>query len=108
METTDKHQPSPWEPIRNPIHIAILGKLVEELNECGSAASRCIIQGIDEAEPVTGKINAEWLLDELADVQAGIILAKELIIANERYFLQRVERKLEHLRGWHQLIEGTK
>ena len=49
---------------------ALLGKLTEELGEAVTAASRCLIQGIDESEPVSGKPNKEWLEEELADVWA--------------------------------------
>jgi NTP pyrophosphatase (non-canonical NTP hydrolase) len=105
METTDRRQPSPWQPTTDLKELAILGKLLEELGECAAAASRCIIQGVCESEPVTGKANIAWLAEELADVQAGIVLAKELLTLDEGYFLKRVERKLEHLRGWHELIE---
>ena len=107
MDTNDTRQPSPWAPITNPKTLAILGKLCEELGECNAAAARCIIQGIDEEEPVTLKPNGEWLVDELADVAAGIELVKELIMANEAYFQKRKARKLAHLRGWHQLIEAA-
>lgn len=59
-----------WQPITNKYELAILGKAGEELNEAGVAIFRCIIQGIDEREPVTSKINKHWLEDEIADVRA--------------------------------------
>src|SRR4051812_1950163 len=59
---------NPWQPIRGPIDLAVLGKFGEELGECQAAVSRCIIQGLGGAEPVTGKINQDWLEDEVADV----------------------------------------
>lgn len=50
---------NPWHPMTDAINLAHLGKLAEELNECGAAVARCIIQGIDGSEPVTGKPNRE-------------------------------------------------
>jgi hypothetical protein len=61
---------SDWSPITNEYFLAILGKAGEELCECSTAIFRCIIQGIDGKEPVTGKVNEQWLEDEIADVQA--------------------------------------
>lgn len=51
--------PNPWHPISDPVDLKHLGKLSEELGECSAAVARCIIQGIDECEPVTGKINRQ-------------------------------------------------
>ena len=74
METDDipTSPPSAWHPTTNKVDLAHLGKLGEELAECAAAASRCIIQGIDEAHPVTGKTNRQWLEEEIADVVAMI------------------------------------
>lgn len=61
---------SEWQPTTSKVDLAYLGKLGEELSECATAVFRCIIQGINESEPTTGKLNREWLEDELADVQS--------------------------------------
>lgn len=66
---------SPWSPETSQFRLAVLGKLAEEGSEVATAAVRCIIQGIDEKEPVTGKLNREWLEDEIADVMAQCDLA---------------------------------
>lgn len=68
---------NPWHPMDKPIDLKHLGKLGEECGELSSAVSRCIIQGIDESEPVTHKPNREWLEDEIADVVANIELVSE-------------------------------
>src|ERR1039458_1231647 len=65
---------NPWYPMSRPIDLKHMGKLGEELGEAQSAVSRCIIQGIDECEPITKKLNRTWLEDELADVLANIEL----------------------------------
>jgi hypothetical protein len=114
MTTRPLHDPAeprtswalnPWQPMTDALDLKHLGKLAEEANELGSAIARCIIQGIDEAEPVTGKLNRRWLEDEIADVLANA----ELVIAHfgldEEQMALRVERKKQHLRGWHSMLE---
>lgn len=71
---------NPWIPMSKPIDIKHLGKLAEELGEASSAVARCLIQGIDESEPVTGKLNRQWLEDELADVCANIQLVCAILV----------------------------
>lgn len=95
---------NPWAPMTDPLDIAHLGKLGEELSEGGSAASRCLIQGIDECEPVTGKPNREWLEDELADIAANAGLVIERYGLNIDRMEARIETKRAHLRGWHAMI----
>jgi hypothetical protein len=48
---------NPWHPMSKPIDLKHLGKLIEELSEANSAAARCLIQGIDQVEPITHKPN---------------------------------------------------
>lgn len=104
METGDiKPFPNPWHPEKDPVALKTLGKLSEELGECNSAVARCIIQGIWEFEPVTGKMNAEWLEDEIADVLANIKLVVDLFSLSTHRMDIRVERKIEMLRAWHKL-----
>lgn len=96
---------NPWLPMTNRLDLKHLGKLGEELNEAGAAVSRCIIQGIDECEPVTRKPNREWLEDELADVLANIELVIRHFDLDTARIDQRVARKLQHLRAWHAMLE---
>jgi hypothetical protein len=93
--------PNPWHPIKDAVDLKHLGKLVEELNECGSAVSRCIVQGVDEREPVTGKPNREWLEDEVADVLANIGLCMERFNLDRARIAARADKKEAHLRRWH-------
>lgn len=58
-------QPSLWIPNTSSLDLAVLGKLAEETAELGASLARCIIQGVIESEPVTGKPNREWLEDEI-------------------------------------------
>jgi len=78
-----------------------LGKLTEECGELASAASRCIIQGIDETEPTTGRCNRLWLQDEIADVLANIELVINHFALDVDVIDARAERKQEYLRRWH-------
>jgi hypothetical protein len=101
---------NPWHPITDSVDLKHLGKLGEELGELGAAAgkcaaavSRCIIQGIDEREPVTGKLNREWLQDEIADVQANIDLVVERFALDEQAMEERAAKKRRHLKQWHDL-----
>jgi hypothetical protein len=96
--TQDYH---PWTPMSDPVDLKHLLKLQEELNECGAAVARCLIQGIDEREPVTHKSNRTWLEEEISDVIANV----ELVF--ERFSLapmnQRIAEKKSRLRKWHNM-----
>lgn len=95
---------NPWQPMQRPIDLKHLGKLGEELNEAGAAVARCVIQGIDEREPVTGKPNKEWLEDELADVIANIALNVRHFGLDLSRMKARAERKAAYLRAWHSML----
>jgi NTP pyrophosphatase (non-canonical NTP hydrolase) len=92
---------NPWNPIKDPVQLKHLGKLNEELGELTAAVSRCIIQGVDEKEPVTGKVNREWLTEEIADVACNITLCVELFGLDTAAITRRVKEKEAKLRGWH-------
>lgn len=91
---------NPWNPTKNTKEIKVLGKLGEETGELSSAASRCIIQGIENVEPVTKKSNQEWLEDEIADVLACTELAIEKLGLNKEKILARMAEKKYHLNSW--------
>lgn len=95
---------NPWVPMSKPIDLKHLGKLAEELNEAGSAVARCIIQGIDECEPVTLKQNRKWLEDELADVTVNIDLVTGHFGLDREMMQTRAARKRTHLRAWHAML----
>jgi len=95
---------NPWVPMTRPIDLKHLGKLAEEANELGAAIARCVIQGIDEKEPTTGKPNRDWLRDEIADVIANI----ELVITHFDLDVVAIDarstRKAAGLREWHAML----
>lgn len=94
---------SPWMPITEPLDLKHLGKLAEELGEATAATARCIIQGVYADHPVTGEPNRQWLENELADVQACIMLVVNAFGLNSARMTVRMAEKIEHLRGWHRL-----
>ncbi len=63
---------SKWQHTTNPLHIRRLGKTGEELAELAAVVSRCLIQGLDEIDPSSGKTNRQRLIDETADVRAQL------------------------------------
>ena len=102
METSDipTQAPSDWQPITSKHDLAVLGKLGEEVNELGSAICRCIIQGVDEREPVTGKMNREWLEEEIADVLALAGTAIRRLGLDEATISERRHRKTAYKEPW--------
>ena len=97
---------NPWYPITDPRILRILGKLGEELGECSAAAARCVIQGLDECEPTTGKVNRQWLEEELADVKANLLFAIEELGLDALHINRRADRKLANLVEWHAMVEA--
>lgn len=94
---------SPWRAEPNPETLAVLGKMAEELGELQAAVARCIIQGLDGHHPVTGKPNAEWLLEEMADVRnmlSFIMLKVDPTVAQLDAHNARIKRKSEHIIQW--------
>jgi hypothetical protein len=100
-------QYTPWVPMTRKIDIKHIGKLGEEAGELATVCCRCIIQGIDEPEPVTKKINRVWLEDEIADVLTNI----ELVIAHFKLdgprMIERARAKAVMLKAWHESLNDT-
>lgn len=106
IDTEEPKALNPWIPESDPVVLAHLGKLGEELNECASAASRCVIQQVGESHPVTNKNNSDWLAEEMADVVAMIGLTRELLKVDPVKFDLRIAAKRQHLRRWFDLIRA--
>jgi NTP pyrophosphatase (non-canonical NTP hydrolase) len=94
-------QMNPWTPMTDQVSVKILGKLAEELGELTAAVSRCLIQGIAESEPVTGKPNRQWLEEEIADVVAGLTMTMQHFQLDVEKCDSRSLRKMENLAAWH-------
>lgn len=97
----DGYEPNPWIPMTDPVDCKHLLKQAEELGECSSATARCQMQGIDEREPVTGKLNREWLEDEIADVWATTQMTVDRFDLDINRIRERVIRKRVALIKWH-------
>ncbi len=96
--------PNPWVPMTKLIDLKHLEKLGEECCEAGSAIFRCLMQGIDECDWLTGKVNREWLEDEIADVLANSYLVGDHFKLDWVRINTRVEHKKAHLKAWHGML----
>ncbi len=96
--------PSPWQPIQDKPLQAALGKLAEELAEAGAAVARCLIQGLEDCEPVTKVPNRVWLENELADVSAAMRIVATHYGLDVQRMLAREHRKYEHLSQWRRML----
>jgi len=96
---------SPWQPEQNRLRLAVLGKLIEELNELSARAARCILQGIDEIDPDSGRSNRQEMRREVADVGSCLIVLED--IEGIGLDAERCEAKLQGYRYWHKLIDRT-
>lgn len=96
--------PSPWQPEADALTLKYIGKLGEELNECGAAIFRCVIQGVDGREPSTGEINREWLAKEIADVLANTSLVIEHLKLDRDAIEKRRLFKTAYLLRWHGMV----
>lgn len=97
-------RPSKWIPMTDLLALAHLGKLGEETNELGAIVFRCIIQGIDEHDPETGKPNRQALAEEIADVRAMAELVCEHFEFDMPEIWKRIERKKNMKRAWHDML----
>lgn len=102
METSEipPDGPSNWQPITNKHDLAVIGKLGEEACELGSALFRCVIQGIDEAEPTTGKVNRQWVEEEVADVLALVDTIVTRFDLDIQRIMQRRQKKFFYKKPW--------
>lgn len=99
---------SKWVPTTNLLMLRRMGKLSEELGELQAVAARCIIQGIDEVDPGTGRVNSNRLADELADVYAQIECTMEALKLHKGNFARRVTIKKGQMREWEEMFDGDK
>lgn len=98
--------PSLWLPIQDRRTLAALSKLIEECGELASAAARCIAQGMEGAEPTTGKPNWQWLGEEMADVMAMMHVVVDTVEACPAINIKRMHGKYDMKMKWLQMIEG--
>ena len=89
-----------WVPTTNLAMLRRMGKTIEELSELSSVCARCIIQGIDEIDPATGKTNRERLHEEMADVQAQIAANTIDLNMDQEMMALRTARKFRLMTDW--------
>lgn len=94
---------SPWHPMQDAVDLKHLGKLAEEAAELGAIIARCIIQGVLESNPDTGKMNVLALTEEIADVEANIALVKQRFGLDQKAIAERRNRKVMALSRWHDM-----
>lgn len=107
---TGLERPSKWIPMTgiDTIDAAALGKLGEEVNELGGILFRIFIQGIDEKDPETGKINRVALMEEIADVAAMSELVIERMGLNRDELNLRKQRKIAMKEEWFRMLAEAK
>lgn len=93
-----------WKPEPDVLIHQALGKLVEELGELTQIASRCLIQGFNASEPVTGVSNRQQLQKEMSDVRAALEWASAITGVAED--TDRVMSKLDGFRRWQRMLEA--
>lgn len=93
-------KPSLWQPVTSPRTIALIGKYFEEKNEHGSALARILIQGADEREPVTKKLNKQWLTEEIADKLTTLLIIAEHFELDVNVIDRRIATKKQFLEEW--------
>lgn len=93
-----------WTPTTDLLTLRRMGKLGEELGEAQSVAARVIIQGIDEVDPGSGKVNRQRLMDELADVQAQIGCTVLAFGLDQDYMGRRTAEKMRQMAEWEALF----
>lgn len=96
---------SPWMPEQDRIRLAVLGKLAEECSELAGRAARCIIHGLDERDPESGRKNREELGREMSDVSACIEMIERGHFALRG--LGRIADKRDGFRRWHDMIRAA-
>ena len=94
-----------WIPTTNISELRVLGKAAEESSELSTVLARCIIQGINESEPVTGKPNRRWLEEEIADVMATLSVVMEEFDLDHDFIIERTIVKVGRLEIWKELLK---
>jgi NTP pyrophosphatase (non-canonical NTP hydrolase) len=95
-----------WTPTTDLLMLRRMGKTGEEAAELLVVTNRCIIQGIDEIDPGTGKVNRARLQDELADVQAQIGCTVLALGLDQEYMARRTAEKIRQMNEWEAMF-GT-
>lgn len=97
---------NPWKPETDIVLHQALGKLAEECNELAKIATRCVIQGYAEADPVTEKLNRTQLMEEVADVKATMRWLFDVLDIPFNGESQREARKFDGFKRWEAMLRA--
>lgn len=105
MINMEKTTATKWIPTTDLMQLRRFGKMLEELGELTEVASRCIIQGIDELDPSTQRMNRVRLTDEIADVYAQLDETIEALELNSFYIEKRRAAKRAYMQEWEEMFK---
>lgn len=98
---------NPWKPETNVVLHQALGKLAEECSELAKIATRCMIQGYAEADPVTQKLNRTQLMEEVADVRATMQWLFDVLDKPFKGESPREARKFDGFKRWEAMLRAA-
>lgn len=93
---------NPWKPEPDLMTHQVIGKAAEEASELAGILARILIQGLDERDPGTGRLNRDALVDEMSDVTAAIQWIEYQL--GIKPYPARVDRKLAGFKLWGEMI----
>lgn len=94
-----------WIPTTDLKVLRRVGKTQEELGELGAVLARVIIQGIDEIDPGSGKVNRQRLTEEVADVYTQLQLIMSDFNLDRLFINGRCEQKKRKMAEWEALLD---
>lgn len=101
----NKHNLTAWYVETDAQRLRRLGKTLEELGELQAVVARCIIQGVGEVDPSSGKINRLRLQEEIADVYAQLELLIDSFQLDMGFIYERVNDKEDQMHTWDALVQ---
>lgn len=101
----NKHNLTAWHVETDAQRLRRFGKTLEELGELQAVVARCIIQGIDEVDPSSGKTNRKRLEEEIADVDAQIGMLMHSFDLDQQFIYTRSSDKVDQMTTWDRLVE---
>lgn len=96
---------SAWHVEEDKYRLRRLGKALEENNELGAVLARCIIQGVDEIDPSSGKTNRQRMQEEIADVFTQLDLLIDCFELKDVGLLERIRDKRDIMNKWEELLK---
>lgn len=104
INAPDPSRVSKWVPTTDLMELRRFGKSLEELCELGAVMARCIIQGIDEVDPASGKVNRQRLEEETADVYAQLAENMDRFGLDAQTMGLREIKKRGYMQEWEKLF----